>query len=662
MFELTEEINKERLKYCIDRYDSIVDYLGKNGHKQSSVLPKLTQLYNRPSNQIKYRLKTYCLIAQGDSIQNLLKCFRTFITNDLYTDIDMKSSHPTIYRYLCKHYNLDTQLFDTHTLMKKDTLTLLNGGDNYGYVDLQDEVFKNRDIIITHHPNLYYDDINEPVGSVIYKRKQLSRIFLYYQNEILNHTIQFLQKHNKTIGCLFYDGLFVKSNGIHNDIELLIPELEMYIENTVGIPMLFKIKIHDNIIPSDGRFKKRVNRVITQRDDRYVRWQDIAYNTKYVLIHAFLGTGKTHASIEYLNQNPNKYERVIIITPRISYATSVYTKFNESKYGPFTLYTKTTSRNIKSNCIIQFESLHRLNLENTDNLLIIADECEGLFIQATSTETNKHNHTQNIQVFETLIENGSKVVFMDAFLCKTKKAITFCNAYKLDYKLFEYTMKPQQRYYTLNRNKDDWINLLVNRLKLGKKIFIFSSSKYAVINSILPSIERFNPLVYTADHKSSSLADVNKEWKNTQVVVCTSSITIGISYDNLDFDEAFIYVSQKSQNLPRDIFQALYRVRTYTQSMCYAYVDMNDRSKRTSNELYIINDKFIRAREGKFQDDFLKTYYETTGTRWTRKREWLIEMFIANETERAISTYKLDTEMTDYFEYCKYEKKSLTIR
>ena len=54
------------------------------------------------------------------------------------------------------------------------------------------------------------------------------------------------------------------------------------------------------------------------------------------------------------------------------------------------------------------------------------------------------------------------------------------------------------------------------------------------------------------------LLNVNEKWLELDLLVYTSSITVGVNFDTSHFDELFIYSSCKSGNV-RDIFQSSMR-------------------------------------------------------------------------------------------------------
>ena len=67
------------------------------------------------------------------------------------------------------------------------------------------------------------------------------------------------------------------------------------------------------------------------------------------------------------------------------------------------------------------------------------------------------------------------------------------------------------------------------------------------------------------------LTDVNTNWKKYQVILYTTTITVGINFEELHFDRLFVYGSCVSSPV-RDIFQATMRVRHLSEDRMYVYM------------------------------------------------------------------------------------------
>jgi hypothetical protein len=121
-----------------------------------------------------------------------------------------------------------------------------------------------------------------------------------------------------------------------------------------------------------------------------------------------------------------------------------------------------------------------------------------------------------------------------------------------------------------------WLNQLDLDVCFGKKIYIFCSSKKMA--KILE--EKYNAicLVYTSEHASQDTSNVNDSWKNHQMIITTSKITIGIDCQ-LEFDCSYAYVN--AGILTRDVIQSLYRIRNLNGNT-YCFFENRTRGVRDS--------------------------------------------------------------------------------
>ena len=656
----TEHINTERLQFCIDNYEHLVPIIQK--HRRTNCfgsLDRLQTISSRTTDRIIYTQKNNGRYY-GDkySYQGLLREFRTFICDDIYVDIDIKSAHYAIFKGLCQKYDLDISFMGQIKFqVKTEEFRLLFNGDNFGYDNIQNTIYERFDTLKSF-PEIQENVIdcstkNNPEGS------SLSLLLQYYENQIIQQAVIFFQELGYEIGGLFFDGLFVKNK--FENISLILPDLELLILEKFGFSVEFKIKTHPNIIPLDGNFKKTVLRTVTERHDKYVRPTDLRFNTQSIIIEAGLGAGKSTAVRSFMNSNRDDYDRCIVLTPRISYAMGVLQDFNKTKFGPFTLYKNSKSFNIRTNVIIQAESLYRLNLIQHQRLLVIIDESEGLLSQLTSKDTHKQNHTKNIRMFELLLSNATKVVFLDAFISVSKKTLELCKTMKLPFKHFKYVRKRNERGITFRINKvpldhglyeDRFASDLIHLLQLGKKVFVFISSRYRA-NQVVNLVRKagFHSIgTYWKDNKSTTLENVNEEWTGFDCVIVTSSITIGINFDTVYFDLGMVLVTQKSKNLIRDVFQAMYRVRTFKEHHFFGYFDFNGGiPEYMATEAYIKNDHINNLR------DIVKNHYDLTGDSWTSKNEWVFNLCIQNELESRRSVVYLQDEFHTYLDVCNYK-------
>lgn len=238
--------------------------------------------------------------------------------------------------------------------------------------------------------------------------------------------------------------------------------------------------------------------------------------------------------------------------------------------------------------ICQMESLHRLR-DSYD--YVFMDESESCLFQATSITTQRDNILINNNKLLSILTSPNLKCYkmLDAFI--TNKSIDFANSLGRPYLFHNYSFKGIPRNIrlikfngpdpNLNLSKNMFLDLLVEKLKDGKNVFVVFTSidkmnKWALVR-ILNEIPTIRHVEYSS--KNKALSDtVNDEWVKYQLVMTTTSITVGCNFDRPYFDYVFIYASAPSRNLPRDIIQAHMRVRQTSNENIMVFIDGNPRT------------------------------------------------------------------------------------
>jgi hypothetical protein len=213
------------------------------------------------------------------SIQSIWSVYRGLIMRGLATDIDMKNCHPVILRYICKkHSILSPQLdcyiqnrdvilqqFENKTIGKTAFLVATNSDK---YLNLPNEFLRAYDkemkkiqkqlVDIPEYKQLV-DTIPEDQKTHNHNGSAINRILCFYENQILQHAIHFMNSRGIEIAILMFDGLMIYGDRYADT--LLLKELEEYVEKQMeGLNMQWAYKEHDSkmIIPSDFDAEKSV--------------------------------------------------------------------------------------------------------------------------------------------------------------------------------------------------------------------------------------------------------------------------------------------------------------------------------------------------------------------------------------------------------------------
>ena len=320
------------------------------------------------------------------------------------------------------------------------------------------------------------------------------------------------------------------------------------------------------------------------KTDKYVNFTDF-YGQKVTIVKAGLGKGKSYATAKFIGNDVHRsstpYRGIIVVTPRISYSESRHkTLFKETGID-FTLYRNKKGMLNDPYIIVQVESLHRLT-PDFDNFLIILDECEAILDQMTSKDTHCKNHTNNIIMLKSMIQESSKVLCLDAFI--SNRTLYYFKLLNISYDFIHYVVPNEQR-ICVNLESDDVkenlkniVNKCCELLALGEKLFFFFASNTKLKTILKPTLDSMFPtkkICYYADGIKPIIPITEVErWVECDMIVCTTKITVGINFDIPNhFDSLLLYGSNANCGNPRDWFQSLYRVRHPTKKILYYVID-----------------------------------------------------------------------------------------
>lgn len=396
----------------------------------------------------------------------------------------------------------------------------------------------------------------------------------------------------------------------------------------------------------------------TEMPDKYVN-EAILNNDKCIVIKAGLGRGKSTASVKHINSN--NYERIIVLTPRRTYAKSIKNRLNSETKHNFCLYSDMTGKRFILNdayIVVQVESLNRIKLDKRKTLLI-CDEVESLLFQMTISETHKQKHMENLDMFQELFQRADKIICMDAFI--SNRTINTLNHMKIPFKYYNYSTPLENRTCVSVSEKKVFLKKLLSDLAQGKKIFLFSSSNKQLTDYLLPRIKKYFPLKNIIEYHSKmisiNLTTINDNWKNADIIACTSTITVGCNFDTPNiFDKIYVYANASSKNLVRDIFQSTYRIRHFKdKEMVYCLDPRHFGLNKPTNKHEIKYDL-------KTSRNNIIIQYETQRKMVYQNKDtpkWINELVLFNTQEQNISIMNLEPLFDRYLEECNYDNEEL---
>ena len=251
---LNEIVDKEKLLYILDNnnFDQEINNLARNYYDSLDDLGRKRIQYKQKH---KHKDRYY---AVGSALTYLKKEIRNSIMPTNIKDIDMVNSHPVILLNLCqknevtcnilKNYVENRDLIldsfgDNRKSVKEMFLTVLNGG--FKNIYSKDSRINNylkllEKEIIEIQKYFYEKDKRYFEKGFNYMGKNLSRIILDVENQILQTMINYFVIKRVNIFTLEYDGLKIYSD--NKSKHFSINELEKTIleKNKINIKLLFK--------------------------------------------------------------------------------------------------------------------------------------------------------------------------------------------------------------------------------------------------------------------------------------------------------------------------------------------------------------------------------------------------------------------------------------
>jgi hypothetical protein len=225
---------------------------------------------------------------------------------------------------------------------------------------------------------------------------------------------------------------------------------------------------------------------------------------------------------------------------------------------------------------IQVESLHRLENRSSYEYIIL-DESEAILRQLSPGTTHKA-FKKSIETFERLIRDAKYVICMDAFV--SNRTID----------LYNYLRKDDTKTFIRNNYnpyKRKAYEIPVNQLYAVNLETLQEKKRCITISSGIKKLQGFETVLneqkisyhsyHSEDNKTlrkASLQDVNKSWSEVDAILYTSSVSVGINYDNKEkpFSQIFMYASAGGST-PRDLFQGSLRARTLTENLLTFSID-----------------------------------------------------------------------------------------
>jgi hypothetical protein len=714
---LKEQVNKQHLSYIIDNSDNFgfEDY--KVNGKTVTVNGQLTMLkkyYNSLNAEGIVKMAYYQRNGKGRhwsgtgyGIQNMWKKVRHTVCRDIYHDIDMKNAHPTLLRFYCSNNNITCDALEDYIdnrdeclkefmkhhdcdkdYAKKSYLAVMNGGTPPKNRTERFESFVKETLIIQKtifdiEPELakLAKDSKRKQGKGNYNIKGTctNYVMCNLEDTVLMSMVDFFKTQKIKVGALAFDGLMIlKKDVIGKNLGNILDKCMIHIEKVVGVNMVILEKpMNDGVDLENVDIDTKTTdynvidpeiddifQPISTMENGYVDYPiDIPENVMYVqdldfthsrclAIKSALGSGKTTAITRYINDNNVK--RVLVLSPRISFAQSITEEYNESVSNgdPFVCYRKIKEKKKLINedrLVISMQSLHYLDgiFKNSQYIpfdLLVVDESQANLVAHLSRKTNDKHLENNIYVFERLLKRSKAMVFADAFL--GPKTLNFLDGHSIPTRVLNYKRTMTSREAIEIKGKGDCLlDEILKSLSRDERSYCFIASKSRLTkweSKIRETYPDKSIITYTGG--SSAEIHPKEDWIDADLIMTTSTITVGINFPIKDvFHNIFIYASSRVPISVADVFQSHYRVRHLILNRLYFYLYENFGSYK--------NTSYDSLEESL---DWKEKTFESKNTQFQRVTPQVKQLILDNQFEQNMSEVHLRSMFMRFLDSCNY--------
>ena len=339
-------------------------------------------------------------------------------------------------------------------------------------------------------------------------------------------------------------------------------------------------------------------------------------DAKTMLIRAPMGIGKTKALIRYLEKV--KPTRVLVISPRISFSEEMMTKIPSLRdYRSVPSNQKIDMFMAEFNhVVVQLESCHRIRCVEGVSMpdLLILDESESIISQMQNTIMTRMGTTRSVwATFEYLVRGSAKVIALDAYLGQRTMDVLSLRTGPTVAQINRTPALSEKVFALMDRNHQQV--LIRQNLRDGKKVvFVCTSRKYAIAvhDAIKHQMPEKKLMIFhgqkhmtakqaakenaavdwskAAGHtgkgskeiqkeeeeeraRTKSKASVQEAWDGWDLLIYTSTITVGASFEKIHYDVLHAYFHSCSATAMEGM-QMLGRVRDISsRTYCLSFSD-----------------------------------------------------------------------------------------
>lgn len=325
------------------------------------------------------------------------------------------------------------------------------------------------------------------------------------------------------------------------------------------------------LTPDLEKFNKRTHAVISPKNFKHAR--KIKYNCRYLptniiktegvhLVRSAIGTGKTEVVEKLIKQHPDK--SVLFTTHLISLVESAAKRLDVVSYNECDNF----DLQIESRLAICLNSLGKLTAEGALRTydFVIIDEIEQVLARLTTKIEQK---PLVFSVLKQIMQQAKTLICLDAHLSKTTTQMIqrFCPDKEITIHFNDWGIQ-QSREIILHDSGESVQMKAISTLEQGKTVYLAFNSKkeaaktYSTFKATFPNKKGlYISSDNTGDEENKAFFNnVNAVSKQYDYLICTPSVSTGVSIDNGHFNfVGGIFLSHV--NTANDCMQALGRVR-----------------------------------------------------------------------------------------------------
>lgn len=343
--------------------------------------------------------------------------------------------------------------------------------------------------------------------------------------------------------------------------------------------------------------------ICAETEKTFEDYADHTYEEKYVqvldynahdtfIIKAATGTGKTETIIKTIrnivkdDKNANSKLSITVLASRIVLAENIAGRFKaRSADGDYTELNMNVYTDIENKSGLKNE---RRLIQTPDSLshmiddegrviypdILFIDEIESLYNYVITSGTLKERRRLVFTILNAYIKNAKWVFLVDSNV--TTKMCDYIKKLRggKNVQVIFNRKKTNETTYHLVPNDADWMGRLVQYVNDGKKVYVGSDSK-AMTDQLEERFKSYKKVkVYnsdTDDESKKALGDVNKVWKEYDIVICSPTILYGVDFNQKHFDYIFGFYQATIE--ASSVYQQLNRVRETTSKEAYVYID-----------------------------------------------------------------------------------------